>query len=864
MRAPDGRDRDRRRSRHTAPRDLVVVLAVTVGSYMAAVRLNLAEGLQNWLERHEAHQYDELTIALLVLVLGLTLFSLLRWNERRRESAARSTIESRYQQLVERVPAVTYVWDSSFAVGEATAQYVSPQIERILGFSVDEWQASPDVWNQQIHPDDHDRVLEEWDRALHAGDAFGSEYRIFAKDGHLVWIRDEAVPVADGAGGRPVLQGVMFDITARRQAEDRLRETEARYRNLVERIPTITYMEEIDSSHLLYVSPQIERILGYSPEEYTHPELWRERVHPDDLDRVLESDRRSDETGQPFFSEYRMFAKDGREVWLQEQTELIRDEVGTPQFWLGVQTDITERKLAEQRLRDAERRYRRLVEQLPAVVYIDAADDLSTALYMSPRYEELLGYTWEERLEQPDLWVRTLHPDDRERVLAESSRTNETGDPFLCEYRLIAKDGRTVWVRDEAHLVEGEAGGPKIWQGVLLNITQQRRAQEQLREAEQLFRVLVEQSPAMLYIETLDASSSSQYISPRVEDVYGVTAEDYMADPQLWYRLLHPDDRERTAAEYEAALAAGNPWSLEYRVVRPDGKVLWVRDECSLLRDETGAATQVQGVVYDITARKLAEQTLRESEQREREAADQLRALDDMKNTFLAAVSHELRSPLTSILGLSLTLERQDKISDDDRDDLLGRLAQNARKLDRLLKDLLDIDRLSRGIVTPQYRLTDVGALVRRTIESLDTIGGHSIMVQTEPVLIPVEAAKVERIVENLVANAVRHTSEGSTIWVKVGPQDGGAIIVVEDDGPGVPPELRRIIFEPFRQGPNAFTANPGTGIGLSLVARFAELHGGRAWVDDRRDGGAVFSVFLPGSPEPVPYEEPAAGTGAA
>ena len=139
----------------------------------------------------------------------------------------------------------------------------------------------------------------------------------------------------------------------------------------------------------------------------------------------------------------------------------------------------------------------------------------------------------------------------------------------------------------------------------------------------------------------------------------------------------------------------------------------------------------------------------------------------------LAAVSHELRS-LTSILGLALTLERQ--VSDDDREDLLARLAANARKLDRLLKDLLDIDRLSRSLRHPQYRLTDIGSLVRRTIENMEAVAGRHLFVQTEPVLIPVDPAKVERIVENLVANAARHTAEETPVQGSRRPKDGGAL----------------------------------------------------------------------------------------
>ncbi|MGZ8571931.1 MAG: PAS domain-containing sensor histidine kinase, partial [Actinomycetota bacterium] len=316
-----------------------------------------------------------------------------------------------------------------------------------------------------------------------------------------------------------------------------------------------------------------------------------------------------------------------------------------------------------------------------------------------------------------------------------------------------------------------------------------------------------------------------------------------------WISLMHPEDRDSVVGGYLHAADAAVAWSAEYRLRTKDGRTIWVHDETTFLHDEHGAPSFMQGVIYDVTERKLAEQALRESEQRERDAAERLRAIDEMKNTFLAAVSHELRSPLTSILGLSLTLERTPSLTVEDRDDLLQRLATNARKLDRLLKDLLDIDRLNRGIMEPQLRPTDVGALVRRTIESLDQLAGREIVSHAESVVIAIDPPKVERIVENLVLNAARHTPSDRRIWVRVEPVDDGVLISVDDDGPGVPPELRGAIFEPFRQGPTASPHAPGTGIGLSLVGRFAEMHGGRAWVTDREGGGASFRVFLPGHP---------------
>jgi signal transduction histidine kinase len=162
---------------------------------------------------------------------------------------------------------------------------------------------------------------------------------------------------------------------------------------------------------------------------------------------------------------------------------------------------------------------------------------------------------------------------------------------------------------------------------------------------------------------------------------------------------------------------------------------------------------------------------------------------------------------------------------------------------------------LNRGIVEPQYRVTDVGAIARRTIEHLDELAGRDITVEAEPVVLAVDPPKIERIIENLVMNAARHTDGGRRIWLRVAPHEDGVLIVVEDDGPGVPAELQQVIFEPFRQGPTPSAHAPGTGIGLSLVARFAELHEGRAWVQDREGGGASFRVYIPG------HDAAAAGT---
>ncbi len=321
-----------------------------------------------------------------------------------------------------------------------------------------------------------------------------------------------------------------------------------------------------------------------------------------------------------------------------------------------------------------------------------------------------------------------------------------------------------------------------------------------------------------------------------------------------WGDHIAPEDREDAIAAVRTLVREDGERSIEYRSPTQTEQV-WMRDLVNVVHDAHGRPAALRGLMIDITERKRAEQALLSSERkyseafrREREATQRLRALDEMKNTFLEAVSHDLRTPLTSILGSALTLEQSaDTLSRDDARDLIHRVASNARKLERLLADLLDLDRLQRGIIAPQRRPTDIGALVHQVVTETDLLSGRAVEIDAPSFVISVDGAKVERIVENLVANAGRHTPEDSSLWVRVEPGDDGVTIVVEDEGPGVPPDLREAVFEPFRQGPAKESIHsPGVGVGLSLVARFAELHGGRAWVEERPGGGASFRVFLP------------------
>jgi PAS domain S-box-containing protein len=551
-------------------------------------------------------------------------------------------------------------------------------------------------------------------------------------------------------------------------------------------------------------------------------------------------------------------------VWVHDVAVFVPTADGDG-FWQGFMFDITERKQAEDRLLDAERVFRATVEHLPAVIYREAPGADGRPFYISPQTMELFGYPPERWATEPGFWFGIVHPDDLDLVVDLDHRTNGSKEPFVADYRLRHADGRYVWVHDEATYLT-DATGEGWWQGFMIDVTERMEAEHQLREAEETFRSIVEHNPAVIYTQSFDARDPSisrmTYISPRQPDVFGYTVEETLADPTMWLRIVHPDDRDRIAAlDVETNRDGSDRVSMEYRMIAKDGRIVWVQDDAQLVRIE-GRDPFWQGFLLDISERKHAEEQLARALEVEREATQRLRALDEMKNTFLQAVSHDLRTPLAAILGLAITLERGDVHLDEaDAKDLAGRIAGNARRLDRLVVNLLDLDRLARGIVTPTLLPTDVGSLVRRVVAESELIPDSRLRTDIQPALVRADSAKVERIVENLLANMARHTPADATVWISVHPDAGGALLRVEDDGPGVAEDLREAIFEPFRQGPDAPAHSPGVGVGLTLVRRFAELHGGRAWVEERAGGGASFRVFLPGDP-PDPSSEGAPDDG--
>jgi PAS domain S-box-containing protein len=355
---------------------------------------------------------------------------------------------------------------------------------------------------------------------------------------------------------------------------------------------------------------------------------------------------------------------------------------------------------------------------------------------------------------------------------------------------------------------------------------------ERHAETEAKYRNLVEQLPCVVYLAEYGPDGEWLYVSPQIEQILGYAQREWLEHPHPQGSFTHPDDLPLVTAEEERSHASGEPFEMEYRIRRADGTWVWLHDEATAVRDEDGRPICLQGLMFDITKLR-AEQ-------------ERLATLDRLKDTLLHTLSHDLKAPLTAIVVAASTLERLDKELDDEmRNHLLRTVVDRSKAMNALLTDLLDLDRLDSGIMSPRRYPLELTQLVRSLLAKTSVEGAELVDVEGSDCRANVDPPKVERIVENLIANAAAHAPAGTRIKIRCWREGDAAAIAVEDEGLGVPAELRDKVFEAFYRGPDA-VRRPGSGMGLSLVARLAEMHGGRAWVQDSVGGGASFRVLLP------------------
>ncbi len=586
---------------------IIEILVVPVGVivFILASKFEAFEHFEVFTRAHDNWQLDEVLIALAAMTVVLAGTSIFRlWHlradiaRRRQAEAALAASEARFQALIEH-----NAEGISMLAADGTVLYASPAAAQILGAPAGHWIGGNFL--TRLHPDDTDQVTQLWTQLL-ANPQVSLTAQVQYRHFNDTWRWLEVTGTNWLA--EPAVQAVVVnyrDITEQHLADRALRQAEVKYRSLIEQIPASIYLAALDeASTPLYLSPQIVQ-LGYTPAEYlADPLLWDRQKHPDDIERVTAEFSAAKAAAAPFLSEYRLCHPSGREIWLRDESVLVRDEAGQPLFRQGLLLDITTRKRAEAALQQAEGKYRAMVEQIPAIIYMAALDEVGTSLYNGPQIAKL-GYTPAQYAADPGLWLRNVHPDDRARVVAEMAQMDAAGS-FHSEYRVLHPDGRILWLQDEAVIVRDEAGQPLFQQGVVVDITARKEAEAALAARERRSSALLEHAPDAISI--VGADGRLTYASPSARRILGYDPAGVVGtDPTA---LTHPADLRGLRTKLVALRhRPGQTITALYRYRHQDGSWRWLESNITNLLAEPSVA----GLVFnfrDVTERQQHEREL--------------------------------------------------------------------------------------------------------------------------------------------------------------------------------------------------------------------------------------------------------------
>jgi PAS domain S-box-containing protein len=794
--------------------------------------------------------------------------------ERKRYEEALLESEHKFRDLAEKSLVGIYV------VQDGLYKYLNARCAEIHGYTVEEM-----VDNMKLKdlafPDDLP-VIEENIRKRVSGetDSIHYEFRIVTKTGEIKDV--EVYGTRTLYRGRLAVIGTLLDITERKRTDEQLRESEERYRIAIEHSnDAVTLVRE---GRHAYVNRKFLEIFGYdNPEEVIGGDHSL-TVHPDDLEMVREYSRER-QRGDPVPSQYEFkgIRRDGTQINIEASVTAIM--LHGERLTLACLRDITERKRMERTLQESETKYRELTESLDEVVY-EASPVTFESNYVNRAIENVYGYTAEEWLKEPGLWENSIHPDDRERVLAEFAEAAVKAKNEVIPYRIVRKDKSVRWTEDRVSFDADEEGNVASMNGVMYDITERKKAEEELsayrehledlvqqrttelKSVNEQLSLLLESLPIVIFTFEAKGEHRSLYIGKGIAAITGFRPEDFASDQYLWVGRIHPEDKPEIIEGFSRIFKEGQH-EREYRWLTADGMYRWFRDVIRLVRQSGGDEDYFVGVMQDITSLKKSIEDMKL-------ARDLAEASDRAKTEFIANMSHEVRTPLNAVMGFSEVL--QDELFgtlNSKQHQYLREIIDAGKQLVATITNIVDISEIKYG----DRRLELSRLLLKDALFSLmhlleENAAKHKVSLNLNmglppDTIIEADPKKLHTILFQLVDNAVKFTPEGGNVSVSARRITGSELpfsgfddlgsqnhtsksgvfagISVTDTGIGIKETDMPRLFREFEQLESPYTKKyGGVGLGLALVKNLVELHGGRVWVESEYGKGSTFAFSIP------------------
>jgi PAS domain S-box-containing protein len=508
--------------------------------------------------------------------------------------------------------------------------------------------------------------------------------------------------------------------------------------------------------------------------------------------------------------------------WRDEEVALMREL--TTRVWTRL-----ERARAEDALRESEERFRNLADSAPVLIWVN---DLEGTVYVNRQYLEFVGTGEVKDISKFD-WTQFVHPDDYDNYVGGYTRAFERRDNFFAQFRFRRYDGEYRWMTTTGLPRIAASGEFLGYVGSTVDIDDLKRTEEALRESEERFRNMADNAPVMVWVTEKDGYCS--FLSKSWYEFTGQTPETGLGFG--WLEATHPDDQQKARDLFVEATEQQKPFYIEYRLRRKDGSYAWAIDSAIPRVSPEGEFLGFIGSVIDITERKQAEDALREADRR--------------KDEFLATLAHELRNPLAPIqTALEIMRSGADKEKGQQAREIAARQIEQMR---HLIDDLLDISRITQGKIKLKFEEMDLREAIQSAIEtSLPLIEASkhqfSASLPDKPIHIRGDAVRLSQIFLNLLNNAAKFTDAGGKVELTAAIEGGEAVVKVKDTGAGIPAEMLEQIFEMFSQVEKTGSRpQGGLGIGLNLVKRLTEKHGGTVTaLSEGKNMGSEFTVRLP------------------
>lgn len=733
----------------------------------------------------------------------------------------------RYQLAVEGTNDV--IWEYDF---KRNSSYLSPQFWESMKLEPVENPLDKDLLVKYLHPEDYADFIDHYRlKIAQCASDFTTEARLLANDGKVIYalIKGKLLYNQDNKPVRVV--GSVSNITSLKLAQSKLRESEAKYKLISEHSKDCICLQSVDGG-FVFISPSSKDILGYEPSEILHLRL-HEIISDNHLQHVSDAMLKVIKKEQNSVTiVYEAKHKDGYQVWLESTGGAVLNDSGDVMYLQTSTRNVTEKILAEEKLRESEERYKLITENSQDMVSL--MDLKGNYVFITPSVKEALGYDPMDVIGKDTFDF--IHPEDQElvrEVMVASVETKMKEGSAVFRWR--HKNGEYRWIEAKGGVIVDDEGTPIYIRSNKLDITEKLKTEEKLKVQEEKYKLVSENSGDVIGLHKVDGELL--FISPSCKRLIGYTEDEMVGtNPLDLIKLEHQkvifDTIEQTVVNH------GRDVKMTYEIQNKDKEWIWVETSLTAILNKAGQADLLQSSTRDISERI--------------EALEKERQLNKLKSSFISMASHEFRTPLTTIQSsnelIGMYIDNANSPTDQKLSKHVARIRSELERLNSLLKDVFTLGHLDVGKTKLNKDFSSIVNIVKQVIlETKIPFPNRNVqlIVKGKEVQVSLDSQLISHAISNLINNALKYSEGKGDPVVNISFEKAAVKIAIKDQGIGIPKKDQKELFESFSRASNVGDIE-GTGLGLVIVKQFIEMHNGKISLSSDSGKGSEFIVTLP------------------